>query len=128
MDSTLPDDGRHSPFLPRTPKITLLEHHASEGHFSIFNPKRPLRNLYDFYTCLMNLFADTALSVVLHDRTYVSIASIMTYPDLPLETLHLCSHFCYICYRKLSFVYLLIAFILSAALTPPSQFQTQLQA
>ena len=62
-------------------KITLLEHNASEVHFSINDPERPLRNLYDFYTCLTDLFADTALSVVLHDRTYVSIANVFTYPD-----------------------------------------------
>ena len=65
-------------------KITMLEHNASEVHFSIIDPERPLRNLYDFFTCLMVLLADTALSVVLHDRTYVSIASNSTYPDFPL--------------------------------------------
>ena len=64
-------------------KITVLEHDASEVHFSIIDPERPLRNLHDFYTCLMDLFADTALSVVLRDRTYVSIASVIMYPSPP---------------------------------------------
>ena len=61
-------------------QTALVEHDASEVHFSIIDPERPQRNLYDFYRCLVDLFADTALSVVLHDRTYVSIASVRTYP------------------------------------------------
>ena len=60
---------------------TLLERlEATEVHFAIIDPERPIRNLFDFYTCLMDAFADTPLSVVLHDRIYVSIASIASFP------------------------------------------------
>ena len=58
-------------------KTLLLQHEAS---FSIFDPERPLRNFNDFYTFLMDIFAETTLSVLLHDCTYVSNASIITYP------------------------------------------------
>ena len=37
-------------------KITLVKQDASEVHFSIIDPERPLQNLYDFYTCLMDFF------------------------------------------------------------------------
>ena len=60
---------------------TLLERlEATEVHFAIIDPERPIRNLFDFYTCLKDAFADTPLSVVLHDRIYVSIASISSFP------------------------------------------------
>ena len=60
---------------------TLLERlEATEVHFAIIDPERRIRNLFDFYTCLMDTFADTPLSVVLHDRIYVSIASFVSFP------------------------------------------------
>ena len=60
---------------------TLLERlEAIEVHFAIIDPERPIRNLFDFYTCLMDVFADTPLTVVLHDRVYVSIASVASFP------------------------------------------------
>ena len=60
---------------------TLLERlEAIEVHFAIFDPERPIRNLFDFYACLMDTFADTPLSVVLHDRIYVSIAGVVSFP------------------------------------------------
>ena len=60
---------------------TLLERlEAIEVHFAIIDPERPIPNLFDFYACLMDTFADTLLSVVLHDRIYVSIASVVTFP------------------------------------------------
>ena len=60
---------------------TLLERlEATEVHFAIIDPERPIRNLFDFCTCLMDAFADPPLSVVLHDRIYVSIASIASFP------------------------------------------------
>ena len=60
---------------------TLLERlEAIEVHFAIIDPERPIRNLFDIYACLMDTFADTPLSVVLHDRIYVSIESVVTFP------------------------------------------------
>ena len=60
---------------------TLLERlEAIEVHFAIVDPERPIRNLFDFYACLMDVFADTPLTVVLHDRVYVSIASVASFP------------------------------------------------
>ena len=54
---------------------TLLERlEAIEVHFAIIDPERPIRNLFDFYTCLMDVFADTP------DRVYVSIASVASFP------------------------------------------------
>ena len=60
---------------------TLLERlEATDVHFTIIDPERPIRNLFDFYACLMDTFADTPLSVLLHDRIYVSIASVVNFP------------------------------------------------
>ena len=60
---------------------TLLERlEAIDAHFAIIDPDRPVRNLFNFYACLMDTFADTSLSVVLHDRIYVSIASVVSFP------------------------------------------------
>ena len=60
---------------------TLLERlEATEVHFAIIDPERPIRNLFDFYACLMDTFANKPLSVVLHDRIYVSIASVVNFP------------------------------------------------
>ena len=60
---------------------TLLERlEAIEVHNALIDPERPIRNLFDFYACLMETFADTPLSVVLHDRVYVSIASVVNFP------------------------------------------------
>ena len=42
-------------------KTVLGKYNAFEIHFSIIDPERPLRNLYDFYNFLMNIFADTPL-------------------------------------------------------------------
>ena len=75
------------PILADTP-FACLEHlksllerlEAMEVHFAIIDPERPIRNLFDLYACLMDTFADTPLSVVLHDRIYVSIASIVSFP------------------------------------------------
>ena len=61
---------------------TLLERlEAIEVHFGIINDEGPIRNLFDFYACLMDTFADTPLSVVLHDRIYVSIATVVSFPQ-----------------------------------------------
>ena len=60
-------------------KTLLTEHDASNVHLSIIDPEHPLCNLYGFHSCLMDIFADTPLSKVLHDPTYVSIASMTQY-------------------------------------------------
>ena len=78
---------------PRCPMIAdtlfaCLEHlkallerlEAIEVHFATIDPERPIRNLFDFNACLMDMVADTPLSVVLHDRIYVSIASVVSFP------------------------------------------------
>ena len=49
----LPNDSRHSFFLSQTSE----KHKAFEVHFSIIDPERPLRKLFDFYTCLLDLFS-----------------------------------------------------------------------
>ena len=60
---------------------TLLERlEATEVHFAIIDTERPIRNLFDFNACLMDTFADTPLSVMLRDRIYVSIASVVNFP------------------------------------------------
>ena len=78
---------------PRCPMLTdvlleCIEHlklqlellNAVEVHFAIVDPERPIRYLFDFYACLMDTFDDTPLPVTLHDRLYVSIASIANFP------------------------------------------------
>ena len=59
-------------------RLELLN--AVEIHFAIVNSERPIRYFFDFYACLTDNFADTPLSVILHDRVYVSIASIACFP------------------------------------------------
>ena len=64
-------------------KTRLDKHNAFEIHSSIIDPKRPLRKFLEFHTCLiclMYVFTNTTLFVILHGRTYVSIASITTCP------------------------------------------------
>ena len=64
----------------------LLENTIHEIHFPIIDPERPNNNLYTWYYCLMDYFADTSIDVYLHDRVYVSIAAILAFPsDIPLD-------------------------------------------
>ena len=49
-------------------KLGLELPNAVEIHFAIVDPERPIRYLFDFYACLMDTFADTPLSMILHDR------------------------------------------------------------
>ena len=62
-------------------KLLLITTEATEVHFPIIDPEHPLRNLADFCHCLKDVFVDATLPVFLHDRTYVSIASIVNLPD-----------------------------------------------
>ena len=61
-------------------KLRLELLNAVEVHFAIVNPERPISYFFDFYACLKDTFANTPLSVILHDSIYVSIASVACFP------------------------------------------------
>ena len=46
------------------------------------DPERPLRSLDNFYYSVMDVFAGTGITVIPHDRAYVSIASIGQFPGI----------------------------------------------
>ena len=60
----------------------LVANNIKDVHFPIIDPERPNNNLFTWYTCLMDYFADTSIDVYLHDRVYVSIAAISTFPSV----------------------------------------------
>ena len=57
-------------------KASLLSNETPDIHFPIVDPERPLRSLVNFYHSVMDVFAGTDITAFLHDRVYVSIASI----------------------------------------------------
>ena len=54
----------------------LLDKGSTVIHFPILDPERPALSLVNLYHTMMNLFADTEVRVVLHNRVYVSILSV----------------------------------------------------
>ena len=63
-------------------KASLLSNETPDIHFPIVDPERPLRSLDNFYHNVMDVFAGTDLTVFLHDRVYVSIASYEQFPGI----------------------------------------------
>ena len=64
----------------------LVETNIRDIHFPIIGPERPDNNLFNWYNCLMDYFADESIKVYLHDRVYVSIAAISQFPSiLPVD-------------------------------------------
>ena len=63
-------------------KALLLSNETPDIHFPIVDPERPLRSLDNFYHSVMDVFAGTGITVILHDRVYVSIASIGQFLDI----------------------------------------------
>ena len=63
-------------------KASLLSNETPDIHFSIVDPERPLRSLDNFYQSVMDVFAGSAITVILHDRVYVSIASTAQFPGI----------------------------------------------
>ena len=55
---------------------TLLKDRIDTIHFSVVDTERPCNNIQSWYRVLTDHFTDTGITVVLHDRVYVSIASI----------------------------------------------------
>ena len=70
-------------FLQRMGKLIqwLGDKGTPSIHFPILDPKRPVYTLANFYHLLMDLFAETIIQVVLHNRVYVSILGISTDVD-----------------------------------------------
>ena len=54
----------------------LEDRGVSQVHFPILDPERPVYPLANLYRVMMDLFADTNIHVVLHNRVYVSILGI----------------------------------------------------
>ena len=81
-------------------KASLLFNESLDIHFPTVGPERPLRSLDSFYHSVMDVFAGTGITVILHDRVYVSIASTAQFPGIT-------SLLCYIC-----FVYSLFEFLI----------------
>ena len=69
-------------------KTILTEHDAFEVQFFYYRPQTPCMLSLGFYSCLMDVCNDTPLSMVLHDRTYVSIASMTYYPRSTLQNFY----------------------------------------
>ena len=63
-------------------KASLLSNETLDIHFPIMDPERPLRSLDNFYHSVMDVFAGTDITVFLHDRVYVSTASIEQFPGI----------------------------------------------
>ena len=64
----------------------LVETNVRDIHFPIIDPERPDNNLFNWYNCLTDYFADERIDVYLHDRVYVSIAAISQFPTiLPVD-------------------------------------------
>ena len=61
---------------------SLLSNETPDIHFPIVDPERPLRSLDNIYHSVMDVFAGTDITVFLHDRVYVSIASIEQFPGI----------------------------------------------
>ena len=57
-------------------KASLLSNETPDIHFRIIDPERPLRSLDNFSQSVMDVFAGTGITIILHDRVYVCIASI----------------------------------------------------
>ena len=57
-------------------KASLLSNETSSIHFPIVDPERPLRSLDSSYHSVMDVFEGTGITVIQHDRVYVSSASI----------------------------------------------------
>ena len=51
----------------------LEDEGISQIHFTILDPERPVFSLTNLYRVIMDLFVDTNIHVVLHNRVYVSI-------------------------------------------------------
>ena len=54
----------------------LLDKGSTMIHLLVLNPRRPAFSLINRYHTIMNLFADTDIRVVLHNRVYVSVNSV----------------------------------------------------
>ena len=63
-------------------KAILLSNETPDIHFPIVDHGRPLRSLDNFYHSVMDVFAGTGITVILHDRVYVSIATIGKFPGI----------------------------------------------
>ena len=63
-------------------KASLLSNDTPSVHFPIVDPERPLRSLDSLYHSVMEVFAGTGITVILHDCVYVSIASIGPFPGI----------------------------------------------
>ena len=54
----------------------LEDRGVSQVHFPILDPERPVYSLANLYRVTMDLFADTNIHAVIHNRVYVSILGI----------------------------------------------------
>ena len=63
-------------------KVFLLSIETPDIHFPIVDPERPPHSLDNFYHSVIVVFAGTGITVILHDRVYVSIASIGQFPGI----------------------------------------------
>ena len=63
-------------------KALLLSNETPDIHFPIVDPERPLRSIDNFYHSVMDVFAGTGITVILHDCVYVSFASIEQFPGI----------------------------------------------
>ena len=64
---------------------TLINDGIKTIHFPVVDTERPCNNIETWYRVLTDHFTDTGIQVVLHDRVYVSIATIAEHFPPPLS-------------------------------------------
>ena len=57
----------------------LTQAHITQVHFPIYDPERSINILSAWYSMLRDRFVESSIDIVLHDRVYVSIASVNAY-------------------------------------------------
>ena len=71
--------------------LWLGDRGVSNVHFPILDSERPVYILANLYQIMMDLLAGTNISVILHNRVYVSILGIEIGNELPLNYPNVCA-------------------------------------
>ena len=71
-------DVLHLCLLDLVQKLTQAQ--ITRIHFPIYDPERSINILPTWYSMLRDHFIDSKVDIVLHDRVYVSIASVKMHP------------------------------------------------
>ena len=61
----------------------LTQAHSTQVRFLIYDPERSINILPAWYSMLRDHFIESNIDIILHDRGYVSIASVHAYDSDP---------------------------------------------